>query len=451
MKLISLKTQLTSEFKDNEKEHSGRLSTKCSREERDSKSAAVAIPTDYYSGQDIKTPGIANQSMSVQPTVHKKIIQDMKRRGIDSQSKKESGEQYSNFSGTMIPTVSSSSQDGKTPGIGNQATSVQPTVHKKVFQDIERRGIERQSKNESGEEYSNSSATDILAVSSSGQEGKYPRIANQAAPVQLTVHKKVFKVSKREGTDRQSKKKSGEQQFTSPATAFPIVSSFGQDGRSAVIAFHATTTQPTVHRIDFRDSKREGVDRQSIIAKERQNSTLPEVSIPTVSSFGPDGTSPVIGVRVTASQPTVHQSDFQDLKPEGIDKQSISDSGEQYSRSTTVTTPTVSHLGNDGKSPVIGIEAMVIETTPRNYDCQPANPGTDATATRQSSPIAQRPSCCSTTCGKFKSRRMVQKRRRVVNMNGNIRRVEGATQKRKYKYVWAGTILRVPVVDNDDE
>ena len=330
VKLISLKTQLTSEFKDNEKEHSGRLSTKCSREERDSKSAAVAIPTDYYSGQDIKTPGIANQSMSVQPTVHKKIIQDMKGRGIDSQSKKESGEQDSNFSGTMIPIVSSSSQDGKTPGISNQATSVQPTVHKKVFQDIERRGIERQSKNESGEEYSNSSATDILAVSSSGQEDKYPRIANQATPVQLTVHKKVFKVSKREGTDRQSKKKSGEQRFTSPATAFPIVSSFGQDGRSAVIAFHATTTQPTVHKIDFRDSKREGVDRQSIMVKERQNSTLPEVSIPTVSSFGPDGTSPVIGVRVTASQPTVHQSDFQDLKPEGIDKQSISDSGEQF-------------------------------------------------------------------------------------------------------------------------
>ena len=59
------------------------------------------------------------------------------------------------------------------------------------------------------------------------------------------------------------------------------------------------------------------------------------MSIPTVSSFGPDGTSPVIAVRVTASQPTVHQSDFQDLKPEGIDKQSISDSDEQYSRSTT--------------------------------------------------------------------------------------------------------------------
>ena len=505
VKLISLKTQLTSEFKDNEKERSGRLSTKCSREERDSKSAAVAIPTDSYSGQEIKTPGIANQSMSVQPTVHKKIIQGMKGRGIDSQSKKENGEQYSNFTATIIPTVSSSSQDGKTPGIGNQATSVQPTVHKKVFQDIKRRGIERQSKNESREEYSNSSATDILAVSSSGQDGKYPRIANQATPVQLTVHKKVFKVSKRVGTDRQSKTESGEQRSTSPATAFLTVSSFGLDGKSPVIAFHATTTQPIIPRIDFRDSKREGVDRQSIMAKERQNSTSPEVSIPTVStfapddtspvidvrvtatqptvhridfrdsrregvnrqstvaknrqnstspevaiptvsSFRPDGISPVIGIRVIASQPTVHQSYFQDLKPERIDKQSMSDSGEQYSRSTTVTTPTVSHLGNDGKSPVIGIEAMVNETTPRNYDCQPENPGIDATATRQSSPIAQRSSCCSTTY-----RRMVQKRRRVVNMNGNIRRVEGATQKRKYKYVWAGTILRAPVVDNDDE
>ena len=116
-----------------------------------------------------------------------------------------------------------------------------------------------------------------------------------------------------------------------------------------------------------------------------------------------------------------------------------------------LTTTTVSHLGNDGKSPVIGIEAMVIEATPRNYDCQPANPGIDATATRQSSPIAQRSSCCSTTCSKFKSRRMDQKRRRVVNMNGNIRQVGGAIEKRKYEYVWAGTILRVPVVDNDDE
>ena len=116
-----------------------------------------------------------------------------------------------------------------------------------------------------------------------------------------------------------------------------------------------------------------------------------------------------------------------------------------------LTTTTVSHLGNDGKSPVIGIEAMVIETSPRNYDCQPANPGIDATATRQSSPIAQLSSCCSTNCGKFKSRTMDQKRKRVVKMNGNIRHVSCAIEKRKYKYVWAGTILRAPVVDNDDE
>ena len=329
LKYISLKTELTPEFKDNTNKSSGRLSTKCSREEGDSKSAAVAIPTDSYSGegrrtpgignratpvlpsvhekviqdvkrrgkekqskndsgeqyshssatiiptvsaassQDGKTPGIGNQATPVQPTVHKHLIQDIKRRRKDGQSKKDSGEQYSHSSATKIQRVSFSSQDGKTPGIGNQVTPVQPSAHKKVIQDIKLRGIERQYKKESGEEYSNSSTTDISTVSSSGQDGKYPRIANQATPVQLALHKRVFKVSKREGTDRQSKKKSGEQQFTSPATAFPIVSSFGQDGRSAVIAFHATTTQPIVHRIDFRDSKREGVDRQSIMAKER--------------------------------------------------------------------------------------------------------------------------------------------------------------------------------------
>ena len=123
LKYISLKTELTPEFKDNTNKSSGRLSTKCSREEGDSKSAAVAIPTDSYSGEGRRTPGIGNRATPVQPSVHEKVIQDVKRRGKEKQSKNDSGEQYSHSSATIIPTVSAaSSQDGKTPGIGNQAT-----------------------------------------------------------------------------------------------------------------------------------------------------------------------------------------------------------------------------------------------------------------------------------------------------------------------------------------
>ena len=178
LKYISLKTELTPEFKDNTNKGSGRLSTKCSREEGDSKSAAVAIPTDSYSGEGRRTPGIGNRATPVQSPFHKNVIQDVKRRGKEKQSKKDSGVQYSHSSATIIPTVSASRQDGKTPGIGNQATPVQPTVHKHFIQDIKRRRKDGQSKKDSGEQYSHSSATKIQRVSFSSQDGKKKRPSN---------------------------------------------------------------------------------------------------------------------------------------------------------------------------------------------------------------------------------------------------------------------------------
>ena len=184
----------------------------------------------------------------------------------------------------------------------------------------------------------------IPTVSYSGQEGKTPGFGNNASPIQPTLHNKVC-VSEQEGMDTQSKKNSGEQPFTSPAIVFPTVYSVGLKENSPFFPLLTTSTQPTVQQNDFRASKHEGVNKQSIIDEDVQYSTVPQITLPTVSSLCLDGISPMICIYTTATQPIEHQNDFRDFKPEGIDRQFINDSGGQHSRLPTMYTPTVFSLG----------------------------------------------------------------------------------------------------------
>lgn len=416
VKLISLRTEPIFELKEHTKEGSVRLSTKCNGEQRDVESRAVTV---FSSGQNSKSPAFDIQATPIQPPIHKKVIQDTKRIGRDRHYKIESSEQYSKPAAVVTSTVSSSSPDGKSTATGFQSAS------------------------------------------------------------QSFVHKKKFQVSKPEETDRHSKTNCGEQYFTSPAMTVSTVSSLGRVEKSPMVVVNAPAIRPAVHENGFQDSEREGMYRQSSMEKDGQCSTSPEMAIQTVSSFGPNGTSQVISIHSTAKQPTVHENGFEDSKTEGKSRHSTKDRGEHCSKSPTMTIPTVSSFGPDSKSSVTDDKIVPVEPT-RSYDCQPENPadiencsfseemrndakigqkdleslplnGFDATVTRQSPSYLQRPSNCSRSpsCGKFKSRTKVQKRRRAVDVNGNVRKINRATQKRKYKYVWAGTILRVPVEDGE--
>ena len=154
----------------------------------------------------------------------------------------------------------------------------------------------------------------------------------------------------------------------------------------------------------------------------------------------------MICIYTTATRHTEHQNDFRDFKPEGIDRQFINDSGGQHSRSPTMYTATVFSLRQGGQLPVIGVQGLnlgdiktfsfseemrsnvaVVEKDLESFSFK----GFNATTMRQSSPVTQRHSRYSSACG----RTIVQKRREVVNMNGNIHKVSGTTQRRKYRYV----------------